>query len=251
MKLYAASIQRCPTLKLPSRSSAHVLVTGFPAGPWGTNCFLVAEREGTDCLIIDPGMGAVPDVQEALSKHRLTPVAVVLTHGHLDHTFSVTPLCDSADIPAYIHPGDRDMVADPAVGFSPDMFAAVRQITGGDLGWREPADVRLLHDGISLDLLGLPLTVRHAPGHTPGSTVFSVPETSDTPPLLFSGDLLFAGSIGRTDLPGGDSAAMMTSLATVLPTYADDTVVLPGHGPTTTMADERRTNPYLTGAARL
>ena len=196
-------------------------------------------------------MGAVAGVQEALSTHRLTAVAVVLTHGHLDHTFSVTPLCDSADIPAYIHPGDRDMVADPQVGFSPEMFTAIRQMTGGDLAWREPADVRLLHDGIDLDLLGLPLAVRHAPGHTPGSTVFSVSETSDTPPLLFSGDLLFAGSIGRTDLPGGDSAAMMTSLATVLPAFSDDTVVLPGHGPTTTMADERRVNPYLTGVARL
>jgi glyoxylase-like metal-dependent hydrolase (beta-lactamase superfamily II) len=124
-------------------------------------------------------------------------------------------------------------------------------MSGGTFTWREPDDVRELADGDDLQLLGLPLRVRHTPGHTPGSVVFDAPEGDDHPPLLLSGDLLFAGSIGRTDLPGGDSAAMMRSLSTVLPSYADETVVLPGHGETTTLARERRTNPFLTGEASL
>jgi glyoxylase-like metal-dependent hydrolase (beta-lactamase superfamily II) len=154
-------------------------------------------------------------------------------------------------VPAYIHSRDRAMLADPAAGMSRDMMAAVEQLTGGGLRFAEPDDVVELGDNDTIELLGVPLTVRHTPGHTPGSMVFSLPAGADIPPVLFSGDLLFAGSIGRTDLPGGDSATMMRSLQTVLPTFSDDTVVLPGHGPQTTMATERRTNPFLTGQATL
>lgn len=228
-----------------------MLVAGFPAGPFGTNCFVVADAPGSECLIIDPGMGAAEGVADLLAKHRLRAAAVVLTHGHLDHTWSVVPVCREAKVPAYIHAGDRAMLADPSLGMSRDMTAMMQRMTGGAAEFVEPDEVVELADGGVVDILGLQLAVRHAPGHTPGSIVFTTDERPDTPPLLFSGDLLFAGSIGRTDLPGGDSAAMMASLARVLPPLADGTVVLPGHGPQSTMAAERATNPYLTGQASL
>ena len=228
-----------------------MLIEGFPAGPWGTNCFVVASAPGAECLIIDPGMDAMAGIDAIVAKHRLQPAAVVLTHGHLDHTWSVLPVCEQSGIPAYIHSSDRAMLADPAVGMSAEMMAAVRQLTAGKFTFAEPDDVVELADGETIELLGVPLRVDHAPGHTPGSTVFSLHGQPDLPPVLFSGDLLFAGSIGRTDLPGGDSATMMRSLRDVLPRFADETVVLPGHGPQTTMAAERATNPFLTGNATL
>ncbi len=228
-----------------------MFVSGFPAGPWGTNCFVVAESAGSECLIIDPGMDAMARIDEIVAENRLKVAAVVLTHGHLDHTWSVFGVCESAAVPAYIHSDDRVMLADPAVGFSPDMLAAVRSMTGGRFEFAEPDDVKELRDGATIDILGVNLGVRHAPGHTPGSAVFTHPAGDELPPLLFSGDLLFAGSIGRTDLPGGDSAAMMRSLTTALENLGDETVVLPGHGPQTTLGRERLTNPYLTGQASL
>lgn len=228
-----------------------MLVTGFPAGPWGTNCFVVAAEPGSECLVIDPGMNAMAGIDEIVGKHRLRIAAVVLTHGHLDHTWSVLPVCEGAGVPAYIHSDDRALLADPALAFSAEMVAAVRQMTGGQLEFAEPDEVVELADGGTIDLLGVSLGVRHAPGHTPGSTIFTADADGERPPLVFSGDLLFAGSIGRTDLPGGDSAQMMASLARVLPPLADETIVLPGHGPQTTMAAERATNPYLTGLETL
>ncbi|CAM5615450.1 Glyoxylase-like metal-dependent hydrolase (Beta-lactamase superfamily II) OS=Streptomyces albaduncus OX=68172 GN=FHS32_005894 PE=4 SV=1 [Streptomyces griseoloalbus] len=109
----------------------------------------------------------------------------------------------------------------------------------------EPDDVRELTDGAALKLAGLEFSVAHAPGHTKGSVTFNLPESADIPPVMFSGDLLFAGSIGRTDLPGGDMAEMLDSLARVCLPLDDSTVVLSGHGPQTTIGQERATNPYL------
>lgn len=228
-----------------------MLVTGFPAGPWGTNCFVVADSPGSDCLVIDPGYEAMAQLDAVVEKHRLRVAAVVLTHGHLDHTWSVVPVCKGAEVPAYIHSSDRAMLADPALGMGQDTMRMVEQLTGGRMTFTEPDEVRELGDGVPLDLLGVTLGVHHAPGHTPGSCVFTSDAVDDLPPLLFSGDLLFAGSIGRTDLPGGDSRAMMRSLDRVLAELPDDMVVLPGHGPQTTMAAERATNPFLTGQASL
>ena len=129
---------------------------------------------------------------------------MLLTHGHLDHTFSVTPVCGARDIPAYIHPDDDGMLADPMSGLS----AETRAMFGGRLQWSEPDDVSRSADGEVLRLAGLELTVDHAPGHTRGSVAFRLPYDGDerVPEVMLSGDLLFAGSIGRTDLPGGDHA---------------------------------------------
>lgn len=222
-----------------------MLVAGFPAGSFATNCYVVAPDAGEECVIIDPGQDAEPGVEEVLKEHRLKPVAVILTHGHIDHIWSVAPVCGARDVPAYIHPDDRDLLSDPGKGLS---LAATQQLFGG-LTFTEPDDVRELTDGAVLELAGLRLTVDHAPGHTPGSVTFRLPESEEIPEVLFSGDLLFAGSIGRTDLPGGDYATILRSLANVCLQLPDETVVLPGHGPQTTIGRERATNPFLTELA--
>jgi hydroxyacylglutathione hydrolase len=221
-------------------------VTGFPAGAFAANCYLVAPAPGEECVIIDPGQDAERGIEELLSRYRLKPVAVLLTHGHVDHIWSVAPVCGAKGIAAYIHPDDREMLADPAKGMS---LMAKQQFLGG-MTFSEPDDVKPLEDGEIVSLAGLDFTIGHTPGHTPGSVTFrsasGAPGGADDLDALFTGDLLFAGSIGRTDLPGGDHETILESLARTL-TLPDATVVLPGHGPTTTIGDERKTNPFLTG----
>jgi hydroxyacylglutathione hydrolase len=219
-----------------------VLVAGFPAGSFQTNCYVVAAGPGEACIVVDPGQDAVEPLDALLAEHRLTPVAVLLTHGHFDHTFSVAPVCDGHDVPAWIHPDDRELLADPLKGLSPEASA----FFGGRMELREPREVRALDDGAALDMAGLTLRVDHTPGHTPGSVVFGT-ATEDGVEIVLAGDTLFAGSIGRTDLPGGDHAQMLASLRDKLLTRADDTIVLPGHGPTTTVGRERASNPFLRG----
>ncbi|MFC0863914.1 MBL fold metallo-hydrolase [Sphaerimonospora cavernae] len=219
-----------------------MLVAGFPAGSFQTNCYVVAPAPGEECVIVDPGQDAVEGLDDLLREHRLKPVAVLLTHGHIDHMWSVVPVCGARDVPAWIHPDDRDLLSDPAKGFP----GPARQMFGG-LEFGEPDDVRELSDGAVIELAGLELTVDHRPGHTRGSVTFRTPlqdSQGEDSRVLFSGDLLFAGSIGRTDLPGGDHAAILRSLAKTM-TLPDDTVVLPGHGPQTTIGRERATNPFL------
>jgi hydroxyacylglutathione hydrolase len=224
-----------------------VLVTGFPAAAFGTNCYVVSSGEGAECVVVDPGIDVVRRLDALLAEHRLKPVAVLLTHGHLDHTFSVTPVCGARDIPAYIHPDDRELLADPSKGFGPGIEA----MFGGRLRWTEPSDVQPLLDGEAVSLAGVQLTVDHAPGHTRGSVMFGLPGEAGEPQVCFSGDVLFAGSIGRTDLPGGDYAAMLRSLAGKVLPLPDNTVVLPGHGSSTTIGRERASNPFLHEASRL
>jgi glyoxylase-like metal-dependent hydrolase (beta-lactamase superfamily II) len=216
-----------------------VFIAGFPSEATATNCWVVAPGEGEQCIVVDPGIGVGPQLDEVLSEHRLHPVAVLLTHGHFDHTFSVLPVCQARDIPAYIHPQDRAQLKDP--------WSAVNLRPGtplfGTITFAEPDDVRELADGDAISLAGLDLSVRHAPGHTRGSVAFGLAGADE--PILFSGDVLFAGSIGRVDLPGGSMADMERSLREVILPLDDATVVHAGHGPSTTIARERATNPYL------
>lgn len=224
-----------------------MLIAGFPAGPFGTNCWILAPGAHSEAVIVDPGMDSRHGIEQVVAEHGLRPVAVILSHGHLDHMWSVLPVCDGYDIPAWIHPSDRALLADPWAGVSGEtrmMFAAVV----GATDFAEPSDVRELADGASLEIAGMTFTADHAPGHTPGSTAFRLMDTG-AEPLMLSGDLLFAGAIGRTDLPGGDSAAMLDSLARVVLTQPDEMLVLPGHGETTTIGVERRVNPFLQGLA--
>jgi hydroxyacylglutathione hydrolase len=212
-----------------------VLVVGFPAGPWQTNCWVVAPEAGEQCVIIDPGYDVVPRLDEVLADNRLQPVAVLLTHGHVDHTWSVTPVCGARDVPALIHPADRAMLTDPNSSLGIPSTTPIL----GRFDWAEPSDVRELNDGETLSLAGLDVVVDATPGHTRGSVTF----TSNAE--FFSGDLLFAGSIGRTDLPGGSFEEIQQSLARVPLSLPDETVVRPGHGPDTTIGRERLINPYL------
>ncbi|HVM26823.1 MAG TPA: MBL fold metallo-hydrolase [Mycobacteriales bacterium] len=222
-----------------------MLVRGFPAQAFDTNCYVVAPGPGEQCVVVDPGIGVEAQLDELLAEHRLQPVAVLLTHGHLDHTFSVTPVCGARGISAYIHPADRDQLADPVKYLSPQSGS----LFGGRLSWTEPDDVELLDPSAPLELAGLHVSVDLAPGHTPGSVVFRLPGVEAggeaAAPILLSGDVLFAGSIGRTDLPGGSWDQMQASLRDVVLPLADDTIVLPGHGPATTIERERTTNPFL------
>jgi glyoxylase-like metal-dependent hydrolase (beta-lactamase superfamily II) len=217
-----------------------VLVIGFPTGALQANCYLLAAEKGGPCVVVDPGQDAVEPIAEALREHRLSPVAALLTHGHFDHSFSVAPICDGNDVPAWIHPDDEAMLSDPMLGLS----AESRAFFGGRLEMRAPREVRSLTDGAELDLAGLTMTVDHTPGHTGGSVMFRA-GTEEGGRLVLSGDTLFAGSIGRTDLPGGDHRDMLASLRDKVLTLHDDTVVLPGHGPTTTIGRERASNPFL------
>ena len=234
-----------------------MLVAGFAAGAFAANCYIAAIAPGEQCVIIDPGQDAEPGIQEILAEHRLRPAAVLLTHGHIDHVWSVAPVCGAQGIPAYIHPADRALLSDPAKGFS----LGIGQELFGGLKFTEPDDVKELADGMTLSLVGLEIAVNHAPGHTEGSVTFRLPlgapeesnrvqgkSKTDRPgDVLFSGDLLFAGSIGRTDLPGGDYPTILRSLARVCLTLPDETLVLSGHGPQTTIGAERRANPFLVG----
>jgi glyoxylase-like metal-dependent hydrolase (beta-lactamase superfamily II) len=228
-----------------------VFIAYFPAGPWLTKCKVVATHPGAECQILDPGMGAADGVRDLVAEHRLKPVAMVLTHGHLDHMYSVAPLCGTYDATCWIHPDDRHLLADPLRAMGPETHQLLAQLTGGSSTFVEPDDIRELTDGAVLEIAGVRLDALHAPGHTEGSVMYrsdypsAAPGGAEIDQLVFSGDVLFAGSIGRTDLPGGDHAAMLRSLRTKVLPLPDTTAVLPGPGPQTTMARERATTPDL------
>lgn len=228
-----------------------MLTLAFPAAAFGTNCYVLATGRGQECVVVDPGIGVVEPLRDVLAEHGLKPTAVLLTHGHVDHVYSVTPVC-GGELGAYIHADDRYRLVDPISGLDPALLSMFEQQFGKQATWSEPTDVREVADGQTLDLAGLRIDVRHAPGHTEGSVMFALDETPEGLPVdsgltssVLAGDVLFAGSVGRTDLPGGDAAAMTRSLREVVLPLPDSTLLLPGHGPATTMAHERTTNPYL------
>ena len=229
-----------------------MLVTGFPAAAFGTNCYVVAPAPGQECLVVDPGIGVLDQLAAVLRQHRLRPAAVLLTHGHLDHVYSVTPVCGAHGIAVSVHGDDRYRLADPFATLDPALVAMLEQQFQSRAHWSEPDDVRTFADGDVLQVAGLDVQVTHAPGHTEGSVLFGlagVPEGFEGTSTLLSGDVLFAGSIGRTDLPGGDGAAMTRSLREKVLPLPDDTLVLPGHGPATSIGRERASNPFLREAA--
>jgi glyoxylase-like metal-dependent hydrolase (beta-lactamase superfamily II) len=203
---------------------------------YATNCWILAAEKGSECIIVDPGMPDISaEIEMIVEEEGLKPVAVLLTHGHLDHTFSVIPLADGYGIPAYIHSEDRRALLHPESVHGEEFIASLSGVT-----WSEPSEVRELKNNQRFDAVGLNITAIHAPGHTAGSLMFTVNEE-----ILISGDVLFAGSIGRTDLPSGSHEAMQRTLTTKILPLADHLRVLPGHGPDTTIEYERRTNPYL------
>jgi hydroxyacylglutathione hydrolase len=205
-----------------------------------TNCYVVALERGGPCLVID-APADLDGIAALLAGNDLFPQALLLTHAHIDHAGGAAAVVDKWAISAYLHPDDEWLAADPE--------AQLRSLFGGVLpGWLEgefspPSTWSSLEDNTSLDVAGVELNVLHTPGHTPGHCCFHIPAEG----VLFSGDQLFAGSIGRTDLPGGDYGQLMRSMSERVLTLDDATAVLPGHGPATTIARERLTNPFLSG----
>ena len=237
-----------------------MLLTGFPAGMLACNCYVLASRKGSDAIVVDPGQRAMGTLRRVLDENRLTPAAVLLTHGHIDHIWSAQKVADTYGCPAFIHPEDRHMLSDPIRGLGPRLGQMALSAL-----FREPKQVvELDRDGAVLDFGGLAVTVDHTPGHTRGSVVFRVDNTgglgvppsrrrggerSDPGmgPVVFTGDTLFTQSVGRTDLPGGSGNALLNSIVDKLLVLDDDTLVLPGHGESSTIGLERRTNPFLEG----
>jgi len=218
-----------------------VLIEQVVAELYGTNCWILAPKANSECVVFDPGIAnphLVRAIDEALDRHNLTPVAIIATHGHLDHTFSIQPLAAKCGIPAYIHSLDRELLLHPERALSPETTTLFAGLT-----FTEPDEVHELHDGMKINLAGMDLVFDHSPGHTEGSVCIR----EESSGLLFSGDVLFNNGIGRTDLPTSSPAKMRTSLIKVF--ELDDAYrVFPGHGPTTTIGDERLHNEYLSAA---
>ena len=213
-----------------------MLIRVHPAPMFATNCWILAAEKGSECIIVDPGMPNISaEIEMIIEEEGLKPVAVLLTHGHLDHTFSVIPLADGYSIPAYIHSEDRKALLHPELLLSKEFASSL-----ATKEWNEPNEVRELKNNQKFEAVGLDITAIHAPGHTAGSLMFTVNDE-----VLISGDVLFAGSIGRSDQPTGSSDAMARTLKTKIIPLGDHLRVLPGHGPDTTIEYERRSNPYL------
>jgi glyoxylase-like metal-dependent hydrolase (beta-lactamase superfamily II) len=208
-----------------------MLVDTIVTGPFQENSYLVSRSEGSEAVIIDPGDEA-DRIAARLEELSLTPVLILNTHGHLDHIGAVPDLRDRYGIPFAIHPGDAFLLEN--VNDHAGMF--------GLSGYRDPEIDRELVAGETVEAAGLSFEVLSTPGHSPGHVTFKVDGS------VFAGDCLFMGSIGRSDLPGGDPVVLKRTLNEVFLALPDETVVYPGHGPSTTVGQERRTNPFLTGA---
>lgn len=213
---------------LPATTS----IVGFVAGPLQTNCYVLIDSARTTeqgkypAVVIDPGMGAFATIQEQADEQNFAVEAVVLTHGHIDHIRDAQPFA----VPVYIHPEDKSMLSmDWSNAPFGSMFEAENMQT--------PADIRELEG--SIDMAGATWEIHHMPGHSPGSVMFRVPG------LILGGDVIFRGGVGRADLPGSSPEDMMLSLKKFVTEFADDDVVLSGHGPQTTIGQEKATNPFL------
>lgn len=205
----------------------------FPAGPFECNCTVLACADTKDAIVIDPG-GEVPRIKELVAHYDLTVRAIIHTHAHLDHIYCTRDVKEAHGGDICLHPADR---------FLYDGFA----MQAAMFGWkaRETTAVdRWLADGDTIEFGERSALVLHTPGHTPGSVCFEVTMPGEKP-LVFAGDTLFRRSVGRTDLPGGDARTLHRSIKDRLYTRDLDALVIPGHGPTTTLGEEARHNPWV------
>ena len=221
-----------------------MFIAYFVAGPLQNNCYLLAPDGGDRGIVIDAPLGASETVERALAEHGLGLAGVLLTHGHIDHCAEAARLADAHDAPVLVSAADRVLLTRPELALSPELAAQLVALLPGPPA--EPRRVELYDPSRPLSIGGLRLTVLPAPGHTPGSVLLRTSTGDDE--VAFTGDVLFAGSIGRTDLPAGDDPAMRASLRDVVRELPARVQVLPGHGPFSTMADELAANPYLTDA---
>ncbi|PRC41613.1 hypothetical protein C6A85_000000114715, partial [Mycobacterium sp. ITM-2017-0098] len=172
-----------------------MLITGFPAGMLACNCYVLAPRQGADAIVVDPGQRAMGPLRRILDENRLTPAAVLLTHGHIDHMWSAQKVSDAYGCPTFIHPADRHMLADPINGFGQGLLAGLGRLAVGAM-FREPKQVlELDRDGDKIELGGITVAVDHTPGHTKGSVVFRVADGPQE--ITLTGDTLFQQTVGR------------------------------------------------------
>jgi len=196
-------------------------------GPIGTNCYVVRpSTDAADAVVVDPS-GDVTDIDLRLAQLGARCAGILVTHGHWDHLVGVADLADGASAPVYMAEGERELLENPAA-FTPPTIS-VQGYT---------PDV-LLAGGESIEVAGMMFDVLSVPGHSPAHLAYY------TDGCLFSGDVLFAGSVGRTDLPGADWETLLASIRLLVETFAPETVVYPGHGPATTLGDELARNPFL------
>lgn len=219
-------------------------VEGMALGMWQANCYVLGDLELATCVVVDPGQGGAQAVRERLAARAVRCEAILLTHAHIDHLWAVPELARELDVPVLLHAEDRWLWDDPGRGFGNLPPGALEAQLG--FAWDPPTEhLEEFTDGYTLSFAGLPLVARHTPGHTPGSSVFLLTDTGDDEPLLLSGDLIFAGSVGRVDFPRGSWEDEMASIRRVVLPCEDRTVILSGHGPETTVGAERASNPFL------
>jgi len=215
---------------------------------FATNCWIIAPNRNSECVIVDPGI-AVPNlvssIKEKMSKANLKPVAILITHGHLDHHFSLLPLQQDCGAGVLIHEKDRDLLSKPEKGLGVQGLALMKDLVDkyGTHEFAEPENVTELSEENSLEIAGMKMLIQSTPGHTPGSIIARVDDE-----LLITGDTLFRGSIGRTDLPRGSISDMERTLREKIATQAGHLEVLPGHGERTRVDIELATNPYVAAA---
>lgn len=218
-----------------------MLIQPISVSPWQANCYVVVTDEASkECLIVDPGITGADAVRSVLAQRQLVPVALLGTHGHVDHIGDAHLLADEFGIPLYLAAADHRLVEHPAEGLGPQGASMVKQFTGSET---LPAIEDLRDWGDGLHAAGLTVTPFAAPGHTPGCTLLEV--TGPDGSVVFTGDVIFAGTIGRTDLPGGNMTTMRESLQRIAQHFPAETTLLPGHGQPTTLARELEANPYL------
>jgi glyoxylase-like metal-dependent hydrolase (beta-lactamase superfamily II) len=220
-----------------------VLIDRVIAPYFETNCWILAQASGQECIIVDPGMAKpnlVNEIEQKVSDLNLKPVAVLITHGHLDHTFSVLPLTKQIPMRTFVTGADRFLLTNPMGALDRGGVSEQFLRAFGVEKFKEPDEIVELEDFSTFEIAGMQITSIFAPGHTKGSVIFTVDNLQ-----LISGDVLFAGSIGRTDLPTGSASQMRKTLRDRILTLPDGLNVLPGHGGQTTIGLERVRNPYL------
>lgn len=216
-----------------------MLIHSASVGPWGTNCHVVALGARQECVIVDPGLDAIDFVQQQIDEYGLRPIAILATHGHVDHIWQVYPLATDLDIPAVIHKFDREFLTNPAKAISSEGAQLISSLAPEQI-WLEPKEIVEVKDRTVLEFAGFQIRVLPTPGHTAGSVCFQFGEDR-----LFTGDLLFKNAIGRTDLFSGDPSQMQHSLRLIMDECNDDMQIYPGHGPNSTIGAERKSNPFL------